>query len=159
MTFLLFTAEWSKHSQELEFSIRNFLPDLDWRKSPLESEELLHKAYAIRRYPTLVKLEGDVEVARTTEMDLVEILKFTQESLNENPTGTVRDVAEAVPERPRENEEVRPGTVRLRRDLTIHAGTELVVSGNGRCLLIGAAGFGTGHFSVNLQEAKEAGLI
>lgn len=170
MKYLLFTAAWSKAGQQLESNFINFLFHLDVEVIYLEVNPKMHENFAIRKHPTLIKMLDGKEIARTNEIDLVELLDFTQENLNvENTTGNVRSLGEAVSGSAREAEIGSPGVVRdyvLKRTIIIPAGTVFtgppVESSRWRKdyeAPIALDNDHTGWFSFDIESAKEAGLI
>jgi len=79
--FLLFTAIWSKSSQEMIDTIKTFLsqflPGVEYEEVEITANPKMHGEYAIRVYPTVVKLVDGVEVARKAEgLDLIGLVEF-----------------------------------------------------------------------------------
>ena len=96
--FLLFTAKWNAKSTELRNTIQTFMPqlrpDVKVEEVALEDNPGDHQKYAIRVYPTLVKLVDETEVARKTDLDLITLVEFCQGE--ENGEGKFCGLEQAV---------------------------------------------------------------
>lgn len=74
--FLLMTADWSQKSRELRILMLQL--KFEFEEITLSRDLKLHTSMAIRNYPTLIKLEDGVEVARKVAPDLSELILFVQ---------------------------------------------------------------------------------
>lgn len=78
--FLLFTANWSKASDEVRIHLKTFQSQLEveWCELDLAGHKEMHTQYAIRDWPTLIKLEDGKEVKRILRPDLSDLILFVQ---------------------------------------------------------------------------------
>jgi len=79
ISYLLFTAQWSKPSLEVKDTLEKFFTEHQVLVCDGASTHREHERYAIRKLPTLVQLKDGVEVKRTNAVDIAELHKFFKE--------------------------------------------------------------------------------
>jgi len=79
ISYLLFTASWSKPSQEVRDTLEKFFPELNVLICDANVTQKEHARYAVRKLPTLVKLKDGNEIGRSTAIDITELFQFTKE--------------------------------------------------------------------------------
>jgi len=77
--YLIFSADWSKPSNDLVDMLTTFAPFFEGKDVEVKSLSefpVLHQKYAIRVWPTIIKLEGENEVARAVSLDFIGLVEF-----------------------------------------------------------------------------------
>jgi len=79
VSYRFFTAEWSKASNDLVDMLMTMKPFFEGKEIEVKSlSEFpgLHQEFAIRVWPTIVKLEDGRETARAINLDLIGLVEF-----------------------------------------------------------------------------------
>lgn len=79
VSYRFFTADWSKQSNDLVDMLTTMKPFFEGKEIEVKSLKefpVLHEKFAIRVWPTIVKLENGNEVARAVNLDLIGLVEF-----------------------------------------------------------------------------------
>lgn len=78
--FLLFTASWSAASDEVRIHLKTFQSQLEieWEEVPLGDHQEMHTQYAVRDWPTMIKLVDNKEVKRIIKPDFPDLILFVR---------------------------------------------------------------------------------